>query len=219
MKAKRKNFTLIELLVAMAVIMVIVVSSMPAYSALTQGKKLTGAAQLFQATVMEARVHAVSSKTYAAILVFPDANSKNDGVSMRLADVYYDNDSNTYTFRRWSQGYDQKNLPTGIKIPFSSTKDFGLAEESDDNEGSDSLKSVNLTSGNFPSEIKNYISKAKAVIFNPNGQLAGTDEKFVVVRFVEGRRYDVNESKTPRLPLNINWLTAKAKFLEAVSQN
>ena len=47
-------------------------------------------------------------------------------------------------------------------------------------------------------------------------QLAGTENKNMVVRFVEANRYDASKSKTPKLPLNINWLTCKTKFLDPV---
>ena len=66
------------------------------------------------------------------------------------------------------------------------------------------------------STVTSGTSSEKAIIFKPNGQLAGTENKNMVVRFVESNRYDANKSKTPKLPLNINWLTCKTKFLDPV---
>ena len=63
------------------------------------------------------------------------------------------------------------------------------------------------------------VSNAPAIIFKPNGQLAGTGDKNVVVRFVEINRYGdkgQNAGQAPKLPLNINWLTCKTKFLDPV---
>ena len=79
--------------------------------------------------------------------------------------------------------------------------------------GSDALPKVtNLNNSGLPGSISN----APAIIFKPNGQLAGTGDKNVVVRFVESNRYEANAGQTPKLPLNINWLTCKTKFLDPV---
>jgi len=90
-------------------------------------------------------------------------------------------------------------------------KDFGTTNSSDGSSGSSySTKVSNLANSGLSG------STATAIIFKPNGQLAGTEDNNLVVRFVEINRYEANAAQTPKLPLNINWLTCKTKFLDPV---
>ena len=98
-----------------------------------------------------------------------------------------------------------------------------MIPDGDDNLGTTSSGSEGRTgSGNVP-KVSDLTSDsgvsggdAPAIVFKPNGPLAGTGDKNVVVRFVETNRYEANRSQTPKLPLNINWLTCKTKFMDPV---
>ncbi len=208
---KATPFTLIELIAVMGVMILLAAVAIPAYSSLFAGRKTTLAANQLNGAVMEARAHAVSAKVYTALVFVKDGTSCR---SFRMAEVYHnadDPDNTTYAWRRWAPGTAFVLLPENTMIPVT-TEDFGLT--SDGTEGSkgtsNAPKVSNLTNSGLTG------GTAPAIIFKPNGQLAGTGNKNMVVRFVETNRYDANKSKTPKLPLNINWLTCKTKFLDPV---
>ena len=214
-----RPFTLIELIVVMGVMILLAAVAIPAYSSLFAGRKTTLAANQLNGAVMEARAHAVSAKVYTALVFAKEKSSDKGYKSFRMAEVYSDFDSDSgvdetgsdYEWRRWVPGTAYVLLPENTMVP-ATNNDLGMTSEG--TEGSvgssaapkvSNLTNSGLTSGNAP-----------AVIFKPNGQLAGTGNKNMVVRFVEANRYDANKAKTPKLPLNINWLTCKTKFLDPV---
>ena len=209
--AAARPFTLVELIMVMGVMILLAAVAIPAYSSLFAGRKTTLAANQLNGAVMEARAHAVSAKVYTALIFVKDGNGYK---SFRMAEVYHnteDPDNTSYTWRRWVPGTAYVLLPENTMVP-ATNNDLGMTSEG--TEGSvgssaapkvSNLTNSGLTSGNAP-----------AVIFKPNGQLAGTGNKNMVVRFVEANRYDANKAKTPKLPLNINWLTCKTKFLDPV---
>ena len=206
-----RPFTLIELIAVMGVMILLAAVAIPAYSSLFAGRKTTLAANQLNGAVMEARAHAVSAKVYTALVFVKDGNGYK---SFRMAEVYHnteDPDNTTYAWRRWVPGTAFVLLPENTMVP-ATNNDLGMTSEG--TEGSvgssaapkvSNLTNSGLTTGNAP-----------AVIFKPNGQLAGTGNKNMVVRFVEANRYEANKAKTPKLPLNINWLTCKTKFLDPV---
>ena len=209
-----RPFTLIELIVVMGVMMLLAAIAIPAYGSLFSGRRTTLAANKMNAAVMEARAQAVSAKVYTALVFVKDKSSDDGYKSFRMAEVYHDSDSDNsaYKWRRWAPGSSFVLLPENTMIP-----------DGDDNLGTTSGGSEGrVGSGNVP-RISDLTSDsgvsggdAPAIVFKPNGQLAGTGDKNVVVRFVEANRYEANRSQTPKLPLNINWLTCKTKFLDPV---
>lgn len=206
-----RPFTLIELIAVMGVMILLAAVAIPAYSSLFAGRKTTLAANQLNGAVMEARAHAVSTKVYTALVFVKDGNGYR---SFRMAEVYHnteDPDNTSYTWRRWAPGTAFVLLPENTMIP-ATNNDFGMTSEGmEGSVGSSAAPKVsNLTNSGLTS------GTAPAVIFKPNGQLAGTGNKNMVVRFVEANRYDANKAKTPKLPLNINWLTCKTKFLDPV---
>ncbi len=206
-----RPFTLIELIAVMGVMIVLAAVAVPAYSSLFAGRKTTLAANQVNGAVMEARAHAVSAKVYTALVFAKDGNGYK---SFRMAEVYHnadDPDSTSYTWRRWVPGTAFVLLPENTMVPVT-TDDFGMTPDgTTGTKGTSNAPKVSnlansgLSGGNAP-----------AIIFKPNGQLAGTGNKNLVVRFVETNRYEANKSQTPKLPLNINWLTCKTKFLDPV---
>ena len=209
-----RPFTLIELIAVMGVMILLAAVAIPAYSSLFSSRKTTLAANQLNAAVMEARAHAVSAKVYTALIFAKDKTTDKGYKSFRMAEVYHDADTenSAYKWRRWAPGSAFILLPENTMIP-----------EGDDNLGTTSGGSEgHVGSGNVPkisdltSESGVSTGEAPAIVFKPNGQLAGTGDKNVVVRFVETNRYEANQSQTPKLPLNINWLTCKTKFLDSV---
>ncbi|MBP5586959.1 MAG: hypothetical protein J6Y92_11470 [Lentisphaeria bacterium] len=206
-----RPFTLVELIAVMGVMILLAAVAIPAYSSLFAGRKTTLAANQLNGAVMEARAHAVSAKVFTALVFVKDGNGYK---SFRMAEVYHnteDPDNTTYAWRRWVPGTAFVLLPENTMIP-ATNNDLGMtADGTTGSSGSSAAPRVsNLTNSGLTS------GTAPAVIFKPNGQLAGTGNKNMVVRFVEANRYDANKTKTPKLPLNINWLTCKTKFLDPV---
>ena len=214
-----RPFTLIELIAVMGVMMVLAAVAVPAYSSLFSGRKTTLAANKVNAAVLEARTHAVSAKVYTA-LVFIKDTAAGGYTSFRMAEVYHDADAETegddYLWRRWVPGSSVVLLPENTMIP-ATDNDLGVVSG-----GGLSQNEISKGDGNLP-KVDNLVTSSgvaaknadRAIIFKPNGQLAGTGDHNVVVRFVE-----TNKSKSgsaPKLPLNINWLTCKTKFLDPVT--
>lgn len=213
-----RPFTLIELIVVMGVMVLLAAVAIPAYSSLFSGRKTTLAANQVNAAVMEARAHAVSSKVYTALVFLEDS----DGCfrRFRMAELFHDSDSelSPYTWRRWAPGSSFVFLPENTLIP-EGKANLGTVGSTDSGNESQSGNGSELSTIHLDSDSSNGISggDAPAIIFKPNGQLAGTGNRNVVVRFAEANRYEADKSGTPKLPLNINWLTCKTKFLDPVS--
>ncbi len=207
-----RPFTLIELIAVMGVMIVLAAVAIPAYSSLFAGRKTTLAANQLNGAVMEARAHAVSAKVYTALVFVKDGTGYK---SFRMAEVYHDPDTenNTYNWRRWAPGTAFVLLPENTMVP-DTNDDLGMT--SGGTEGSVGSTAAPKVGNLSNSGIPGGGSSAPAIIFKPNGQLAGTENKNMVVRFVESNRYDANKASTPKLPLNINWLTCKTKFLDPV---
>ena len=213
-----RPFTLIELIAVMGVMIVLAAVAIPAYSSLFAGRKTTLAANQLNGAVMEARAHAVSAKLYTALVFVKDGNGYK---SFRMAELYHDaeaeadgDETSPYEWRRWAPGTAFVLLPENTMIP-ASTENFGTTSKAESgkegNKGTGEPEKVTkLTNSGISG------SSAPAIIFKPNGQLAGTGNKNMVVRFVETNRYEANAGNTPKLPLNINWLTCKTKFLDPV---
>ena len=202
-----KHFTLLELIVVMGILVLLSAVAIPAYSSLFSGRKTTLAANKLNGAVMEARAHAVTSKQYSALIFGRDGKGYTN---FRLAEVYYSPSKNTYAWRRWVPGASIVLLPENTMIPTGSENLGTTAKGSSGTMGSADLPEVTLSKSGMSE------TEAPAIIFKPNGQLAGTREKNVVVRFVETNRYEANKGMAQKLPLNINWLTCKTKFMPPV---
>lgn len=223
-----RPFTLIELIAVMGVMILLAAVAIPAYSSLFAGRKTTLAANRLNGAVMEARAHAVSAKVYTALVFAKEKSSDKGYRSFRMAEVYTDFDSDDsgsdetsskYEWRRWAPGTAFVLLPENTMIP-ATNDDFGLTSGGKEGTaGSSAPKQVaKVPNKDLPggSSSDTGTQTLKAIVFKPNGQLAGTDNKNMVVRFVEANRYDAGAGKTPKLPLNINWLTCKTRFLDPV---
>jgi type II secretory pathway pseudopilin PulG len=213
-----RPFTLIELIVVMGVMILLAAISIPAYSSLFSGRRTTLAANQVNAAVMDARAHAVSAKVYTALIFLEDT----DGCyrRFRMAELYHNSDSDLspYKWRRWAPGSTFVSLPENTLIP-DGKGNLDTVGSTDSGNESQSGNGSELPTVGLESDSTNGISagNAPAIIFKPNGQLAGTGNRNVVVRFAEANRYAADKSGTPKLPLNINWLTCKTKFLDPVS--
>ena len=215
-KHAARPFTLIEMIAVMGVMILLAAVAIPAYSSLFSGRKITLAANQLNGAIMEARAHAVSAKTYTALVFVKDGTGYK---SFRMADVYYDerpSTTNPYMWRRWVSGTSVAYLPDNTMIPLT-TKGLGRTKDSESTTISAAAPKVYMPKNviddeGFPE------NRPPAIVFKPNGQLAGTANQNMVVLFVESSRYDANSNKTPKLPLNINWLTCKTKFLDPVQK-
>jgi len=221
-----RHFTLLELIVVMGILVLLSSVAIPAYSALFSGRKTTLAANKLNAAVMEARAYAVSNKVYTALVFLKEnvsANSSEEGyVRFRLAELYHnpENSSKSYIWSRWANGSDYVLLPDNTMIP-AKTDYFGRASKlnEDATKPTDSLVDVDfshMSSKDIPDGMSS--TDAKSIIFRPNGQLA-SQERNVIVKFVETNKYENNPSAAVALPLRIHWLTGKTKFLTPSSKS
>ena len=215
-------FTLLELIVVMGILVLLSAVAIPAYSSLFSGRKTTLAANKLNGAVMEARAYAVSNKVYTALVFLNEKVSENTTtkgyVRFRLAELYHDPEStdNNYIWSRWANGSDYVILPENTMIP-SGDQYFGST--SSDTSGSPSGKLLDvdfthMTSKNLPDGVT--ATDAKCIIFRPNGQLA-SNENSVIVQFVETNKFVGNSAAASALPLRINWLTCKTKFMDPVN--
>ena len=205
---KTKHFTLIELIMVMGVMILLASIAIPAYSSLFSGRKTTLAANKVGAAIMTARAHAVSSKTYTAILFIKVALADKGYTCFHMAEVYHNSDSSDYLWRRWVPGTTIIYLPENTMIP-STNDDLGIGGVEGHKGNSAPPRVTNVNGSGYGGTY------APAIIIKPNGQLAGTGDKNMIVRFVEVNRYESNKS-APKLPLNVNWLTCKVKYLDPV---
>jgi len=221
-----KSFTLLELIVVMGILVLLSAVAIPAYSSLFSGRKTTLAANKLNGAVMEARSYAVSNKIYTGLVFLKEKvpNTTKDGfIRFRLAELYHDPEkpSSKYIWSRWANGSDFVLLPENTMIP-DENKSFGTT--SSDNSGSASgdgdMPDVDyglLKQANLPADLTtSALTGAKCIIFRPNGQLA-SNEKSVIVQFVEANKYNGNASEAAALPLRIHWLSCKTKFMDPVT--
>ena len=217
-----RHFTLLELIVVMGILVLLSAVAIPAYSSLFSGRKTTLAANKLNGAVMEARAYAVSNKVYTALVFLNEKVSPNTTtkgyVRFRLAELYHDPEStdNKYIWSRWANGSDFVLLPENTMIP-EGDRYFGTTSSDTDGTPSGSLTNVDfthMTSKNLPADASS--ADARCIIFRPNGQLA-SNENNVIVQFVETNKFVGNASAASALPLRINWLTCKTKFMDPVN--
>ena len=217
-----RHFTLLELIVVMGILVLLSAVAIPAYSSLFSGRKTTLAANKLNGAVMEARAYAVSNKVYTALVFLNEKVSSNTStkgyVRFRLAELYHDPEStdNNYIWSRWANGSDYVILPENTMIP-SGDQYFGTTSSDTSGSPSGSLTKVDfthMTSKNLPTGAT--AADARCIIFRPNGQLA-SNENSVIVQFVETNKFVGNSSAASALPLRINWLTCKTKFMDPVN--
>ena len=217
-----RNFTLLELIVVMGILVLLSAVAIPAYSSLFSGRKTTLAANKLNGAVMEARAYAVSNKVYTALVFLNERVSDNTTtkgyVRFRLAELYHDSEStdNKYIWSRWANGSDFVLLPENTMIP-NGDQYFGTTSSDTSGTPSGSLTKVDfthMTSKNLPTGATS--ADARCIIFRPNGQLA-SNENSVIVQFVETNKFVGNASAAAALPLRINWLTCKTKFMDPVN--
>ena len=217
-----RHFTLLELIVVMGILVLLSAVAIPAYSSLFSGRKTTLAANKLNGAVMEARAYAVSNKVYTALVFLNEKVSPNTTtkgyIRFRLAELYHDPEStdNKYIWSRWANGSDFVTLPENTMIP-EGDRYFGTTSSDTDGTPSGSLTNVDfthMTSKNLPADASS--ADARCIIFRPNGQLA-SNENSVIVQFVETNKFVGNPSVASALPLRINWLTCKTKFMDPVN--
>lgn len=216
-----RHFTLLELIVVMGILVLLSAVAIPAYSSLFSGRKTTLAANKLNGAVMEARAYAASNKVYTALVFLQEkvsANSSTKGsVRFRLAELYHDPESTDkkYIWSRWANGSDFVLLPENTMIP-DGDRYFGTTSSDTSGTPSGRLTKVDfshMTSKNLPTGVTS--ADARCIIFRPNGQLASGES--VIVQFVETNKFEGNASVAAALPLRINWLTCKTKFMDPVN--
>lgn len=166
---KIHRYTLVELLVVVAIAAVILGIATPAFTAMMKGGAMTSTTRELAAKIKAARSYAVTNNCYVA-LVFPTGTSLED---TGKTDFYfrcyrpcivYKNEEDKWVFDSWIDGENWKLMNKGIVIN-KENKDFCFIT--------------------LDESIKDDI--ARAIIFKPNGQLAGIElSKSLRFRLMEG---------------------------------
>lgn len=211
---KIHRYTLVELLVVVAIAAVILGIATPVFTAMMKGGAMTSTTRELAAKIKAARSYAVTNNCYVA-LVFPtgkDWSSVKPAFSYRAYRpcVVYKDENEDWVFDSWIDGEGWKTMNKGIIIAKDETgvseagdgknpTEFYAAQiEIDSVTGKETIKSVSEATkvklvplGRLESATKaddeDMQSVERAIIFKPNGQLAGIDSnKQLRFRLIEG---------------------------------
>lgn len=227
---KQHNFTLIEMLLVIAVAAILMGITVPAFSAMSEGRLRNQAAAQVSAQLSLARTYSVTNNCFTAV-VMPLADELGETATLangvtRIAVVYKDGDK--YKFVKWAEDSNWDPLPSGVLFG-EKDEDYAI------NDSSGKFKEVeNVPCGSIiPKEGKpqedneEEITISRAVIFKSNGQVlmpSGDEVKEFVIRFAEGVKLPESENftwKTTRdgddekisyTVLTVNPLTARTRI-------
>lgn len=209
---KIHRYTLVELLVVVAIAAVILGIATPAFTAMMKGGAMTSTTRELAAKIKAARSYAVTNNCYVA-LVFPTGDnwsSVKPAFSYRVYRpcIVYKNDTDAWTFDSWIDGEGWKTMNKGIIIAKDATgknEDDAKANSGEtvdseffiatiDNSGQvnkvfeiTKIEKVPLGRLNSGNDYNEEHDVSRAIIFKPNGQLAGIDSnKQLRFRLIEG---------------------------------
>lgn len=210
---KIHRYTLVELLVVVAIAAVILGIATPAFTAMMKGGAMTSTTRELAAKIKAARSYAVTNNCYVA-LVFPtgkDWSSVKPAFSYRAYRpcVVYKDENEDWVFDSWIDGEGWKTMNKGIIIAKDKTGKFeDNATTSDDDDDVDTeffiatiqstgkvdkvskiteIQKVPLGRLNSEDDDDREYNITRAIIFKPNGQLAGIDSnKQLRFRLIEG---------------------------------
>ncbi len=201
-----RHFTLIELLAVILIAGILVTLAVPSFSRMSSGMRVNQAASQLKLAVERARVEAVTSRNYVA-LIFPvklsggpdwttDANADFDENlyfgGFRLA--YVDKDQN---FKQWCPGSTWQKLPDGTALIYWKNSRHQTKSASDpaldsiaESRNAVSTANFNPDSGSVVRGVKLKYTNGStgtltvggnvpAVVFSPGGSCT-TDHYFVV---------------------------------------
>lgn len=212
MLKSRRPFTLLELMIVMAIFILLLVAGMPSFLNATRSTRVNLAAQKIQGALANARTRAVANNSYVAAVFYSD----NPNSYYFLVDLYATNKEDE-DFRAMRIASNVEALPENTMIPAFGTSiassDFVTASSTDDSTGS--RYRTTIETGDLP-ELKSFNrSELKPVIFTPKGGLAGTQGKHLVIRVAESDSFNANKASCFVIPVNVNFLSGKAKILPA----
>ena len=124
---KTRHFTLIELLVVVAIMIVLLGITAPAFSKITRGRAVDTASRMISSQLMLARAEAISRRKYVAVII-PGHNfvAPTDGTyhygSFRSAFVKKITDME-YEFDGWVEGTSWTFLPLGAFVAYIDYKE------------------------------------------------------------------------------------------------
>jgi Tfp pilus assembly protein FimT len=161
-------FSLIELLSVMAISVVLIGISVPAFHTLMKGQNVEIAARTTGSQLKAIRSYAITNRTYAALIIptTQDLPSTYLYKTFRPCTVNSNN-----VFQKWIYGERWDFLPTGTAIL-----------DVDNNSGYDAgnFTAASTITGIDFSDIGGTTDSAKGIVFTPVGKSSGS-RKFVVV--------------------------------------
>lgn len=228
---KQHNFTLIEMLLVIAVAAILMGITVPAFSAMSEGRLRNQAAAQVSAQLSLARTYSVTNNCFTAV-VMPLASELGNSATLangvtRIAVIY--KDGANYNFVKWAEDSNWDPLPAGVLFG-EKNGDYAI------NGSTAAFNAVNNvpcgsiipdSDGKPQEDNEEEITISRAVIFKPNGQVlmpSGDEVKEFVIRFAEGVKLPESTSFTWKTTkedgndkisytvLTVNPLTARTKI-------
>lgn len=236
---KTRHFTLIELLVVVAIMIVLLGITAPAFSKITRGRAVDTASRMISSQLMLARAEAVSKRRSIAVIIpghYLDAPSDGNAyqyASFRSAWVKYNETEGRYEFEDWVEGTSwtflpiggvvayidyEKTTPTSLKYD-STTKSYLPSDTPNWFTGTSLLDRKDKAEEVFEGSVKMFDGQSqskgvRAVVFKPDGRCAKKVDITLMEGVVEPGSNVIDRINEPNIHvLDVSRLTGQLKYL------
>ncbi|MBQ7178090.1 MAG: hypothetical protein IJS08_11810 [Victivallales bacterium] len=236
---RKSPFTLIELLVVVAIMIVLLGITAPAFSKITRGRAVDAASRMVSSQLMLARAEAVSKRKSIAVIIpghnldVPADGNAYHYASFRSAWVNYNEGDKKYYFEGWVEGTSWTFLPIGAVVAYidydqptpkalkyeSATKSYAHSDTTNWFTGTSLLNKKDEAEEVFENSANMFdgITQSKgvrAVVFKPNGRC----DKKVDVTLMEGvvtsGSKEIDRINEPNIHvMHVSDLTGQLKYL------
>ena len=236
---KTRHFTLIELLVVVAIMIVLLGITAPAFSKITRGRAVDAASRMVSSQLMLARSEAVSKRRSIAVIIpghnldVPADGNAYHYASFRSAWVKYNEGSDRYEFDGWVEGtswtflpigavvacidYD-KNTPSALKYE-SDTKSYVPSDTTNWFTGTTEMNKKDEVEMVFEDSVKMFDGQSqskgvRAVVFKADGRCDKKVDVTLMEGVVEPGSNVIDRINEPNIHvLDVSKLTGQLKYL------